>query len=471
MEHRKGRVVPLLLESCDVSQIHLKLLGIQHVDLRYDRAGGWERLQDTWSPQSPQVSEAKGTRSQSAPKPIHLSQAPTSPKVFKFKLPAGLYIGERWIGEPDSEWRTVGEHPGTYYFTPGTHISLSSCSFSDANLIKLIQKLRSTEESFITARAPETSPHAGPFLSRLSLSEADNISDASMEFIGQATTLTELDLSWTSITDWGLGLLRPIKQLRHLEINGCYRVGDRGFEYLSELTNLRHLEFGMSADATASLYDSALTSSGVRHLAKLRLLEHLDLTRSTSVGDQGIAGISALSRLRHLDLGGCHLLTDLSLGIIGKLTELELLDLHGCARLTDSGIRQLSSLIRLRELHLEECEHISDAALEVILQFPLKKLRMRGCNISNRGLDMIAGLETITELTIGSHSVSEEGIRCILRMRNLDRLNVDIKKSTLLSKKALVALLGKETTSSRMSDGTTVDLGWHQMKERRNAQI
>ena len=44
VEHRPGRIVPVLAETCDPRNIHMRLARIQHVDFRGDREGALRRL-------------------------------------------------------------------------------------------------------------------------------------------------------------------------------------------------------------------------------------------------------------------------------------------------------------------------------------------------------------------------------------------------------------------------------------------
>ncbi len=56
---RTGKIVPLLLESCDSVAFHLWLPLIQHIDLRADRVEGSRRLLAIWGIKSPPRDEPK----------------------------------------------------------------------------------------------------------------------------------------------------------------------------------------------------------------------------------------------------------------------------------------------------------------------------------------------------------------------------------------------------------------------------
>ena len=48
MEHRRGRIVPVLIYDCDPSQLHLQLMRYQYVDFRQDREEAGARLLSVW---------------------------------------------------------------------------------------------------------------------------------------------------------------------------------------------------------------------------------------------------------------------------------------------------------------------------------------------------------------------------------------------------------------------------------------
>jgi len=48
LEKRKERVVPVMIETCNPADLHLKLLRIQHVDFRHDRQTAKRRLLQIW---------------------------------------------------------------------------------------------------------------------------------------------------------------------------------------------------------------------------------------------------------------------------------------------------------------------------------------------------------------------------------------------------------------------------------------
>lgn len=48
MDNRPGRIVPILLEDCDVRDFHIRMARIQHVDYRNDRQSARQRLLAVW---------------------------------------------------------------------------------------------------------------------------------------------------------------------------------------------------------------------------------------------------------------------------------------------------------------------------------------------------------------------------------------------------------------------------------------
>ena len=95
-----------------------------------------------------------------------------------------------------------------------------------------------------------------------------------------------------------------------------------------------------------------MTDAGLRHLSRLRSVEHLTL-EGMGFSDQGLAYLSEMNRLKSLSLwNGVAGITDIGLASLGGLKDLELLELRGC-KVTDRGLEQLLGLTKLRELSLD----------------------------------------------------------------------------------------------------------------------
>jgi mono/diheme cytochrome c family protein/uncharacterized membrane protein len=103
--------------------------------------------------------------------------------------------------------------------------------------------------------------------------------------------LASLDLSSTSVTDEGLGLLTEAGSLRQLRLSET-RVSDAGLVHLAELTSLESL----------NLFGTPVTTEGVKKLASLPSLKRLYLW-DTQVDDAGAESLRMLMPGVEIDLG------------------------------------------------------------------------------------------------------------------------------------------------------------------------
>jgi hypothetical protein len=161
--------------------------------------------------------------------------------------------------------------------------------------------------------------------------------------------LNQLDLSFCSITDIGLGHLAKAKPpLKQLDLSFCRGITDREFENIGKLS-LQKLDVQSCNLSDKSLEYLALAQSPV---------EVLNLNFCSEISDQGIAFLTrAKIPLKQLSLVGCTKITDLTLENIA-LAELglEQIDLYNCNRITSVCLDHLAKL-PLKMVTLPDCAH------------------------------------------------------------------------------------------------------------------
>jgi hypothetical protein len=139
-------------------------------------------------------------------------------------------------------------------------------------------------------------------------------------------------------TDETVAHLRSLTSLEELLLYGT-PVSDVGLAHLSGLSRLEHL----------SLFGTQVTDVGVANLSGLTNLERLSLF-GTQVTDAGVANLSGLTRLEELSLDGTQV-TDVGLTHLVRLTSLKELSLIG-TQVTDAGLAHLTGLTSLEALFL-----------------------------------------------------------------------------------------------------------------------
>ena len=177
-----------------------------------------------------------------------------------------------------------------------------------------------------------------------------------IEQISQCTTVDNIDLHWTKLSDVSSLTLSNKPSLTHLDLNLTHMSQALVQDVCQQIKHLIHLEF-------LDLSGNDLSSIPALHLGNSKSLRHLDLRRtrmSLDVCKQVIREVDNLAHLEHLDLSG-NKLTDclqyfLPHSHLG-MPSLETLYLKEAA-LSSRDLKHLSNLLQsskmpqLRSLHL-----------------------------------------------------------------------------------------------------------------------
>ncbi|WP_425616548.1 hypothetical protein NA78x_000196 [Anatilimnocola sp. NA78] len=151
-------------------------------------------------------------------------------------------------------------------------------------------------------------------------------------------------------------------------------IDDTQLQQLAELSSLREL----------LLDKSNVTDAGVAHLTKLGKLEHLKL-RGARITDAGFQQLCTIESLQRLNLPQADL-TDAGLAAITNLKQLELLRL-GSPKVTDAGVAHIAQAQTIRWLHLIDIP-LGDASLKSIAELPhLESLYLDGAKMSDAAYD------------------------------------------------------------------------------------
>ena len=164
----------------------------------------------------------------------------------------------------------------------------------------------------------------------------NGVGDTALTSLAALSSLKELDLSYTEISDAGLKKLPP---LQSLDLNAT-EIGDDGFEVLAGMSGLKQLRINYGR----------FTDKGVQRIAALKNLESLELARSR-VSDESMQAIASLPNLRRLNLDYTNV-SDKGVAVLAKAQpKLEVLRLDS-ANITDAAIDALGTLGTLKELNL-----------------------------------------------------------------------------------------------------------------------
>ncbi len=179
-----------------------------------------------------------------------------------------------------------------------------------------------------------------------------------------AGKITRVDLTFAWITGADLEKLSRLPQLEEIRLAHTW-ITDVGLEHLRPLQNVRRLDL---------YYAEYVSDAGIAHIKDWRRLEYLNLRGTKSFG----------STLPRSPIWGWP---------SWRLSKLERLDLSQTP-ITARGVSALRKLPRLRQLKLWKAEKVDDAALEDLLALPLEFLDVEGTALSEPARRRLAARAT-----------------------------------------------------------------------------
>lgn len=182
---------------------------------------------------------------------------------------------------------------------------------------------------------PETTVHSRsdidelpPQVNRLA---APTLNDNDLEYLASKVSVTELNLGDNrNFTDVGLKHVAKLKGLEHLSM-------DR--------TNV--------------------TDAGIKHLRKVPLV-YINLWH-TRIGDRSLGYVAEMGTMKQLQIKGCSAVTDKGVAKLSSLNQLWMVNLSGCNKITDKSVKTLSDMPSVNFIQVFDCPKVSDAAVNDFL--------------------------------------------------------------------------------------------------------
>ena len=257
------------------------------------------------------------------------------------------------------------------------------------------------------------------------LDASGQMTDALLERLTRIDHLTALDVSGSSaLTDDGVRWLARLPALRHLNLSGC-RITDAGLAVLRRLPLLESLAIAWTATSDA----------GAAHLAACPRLRRVDLS-GTEMGD---AAIRALAGHRHLhDLRTGNSVTDAGLPLLNDLpvfrtwqggeTRMALLSPDARPNMlmlrgpfTDGGMKTLAGLDGLFALNVDSDRlAITGAGLAPLIDLP--HLEWLAFDAKDESMPAIAALPHLRFLMCQDTTASDEGFVALARSRSIEHI-------------------------------------------------
>lgn len=210
-------------------------------------------------------------------------------------------------------------------------------------------------------------------LSKLTLDSCRSITYKGLKALKNLENLTSLNLKWCGLQDKDLKGLKRYKNLKSLLLED-FKIS-YGLRYLKNLTTLTTLELSNFPLNTGS---NSISNRAIEALPPLHLTT-LKLGGNQLLTDEGLRNLAPLTSLTHLDLSLCHGITDQGLKNLYPLSSLTYLSLMICSGITDKGIKKLKQLNQLKSLNLAHCMGITNKGLQKLKLLKLSWLKLDGC--------------------------------------------------------------------------------------------
>ncbi len=205
-----------------------------------------------------------------------------------------------------------------------------------------------------------------------------------------------------------------------------------------------------------------VTDDGVRHLARLPALQHLDLS-GTSITDAGLSVLASLPQLRTISLASTRV-TDEGAGALAHCHALERANLAATAA-GDGALRALAGKRHLHELSIA----LTDAGIPLLHELPMLKtwqagestltllgpkvlpnhLSLRG-SFTDDGMRRLEGLDGLFSLDIDDSrlGITAAGVEPLVSLPHLGALGVDARDDWMphLARMQSLRFLGAQYT-------------------------
>jgi Leucine-rich repeat (LRR) protein len=164
-----------------------------------------------------------------------------------------------------------------------------------------------------------------------------------------------------------------------------------------------------------SLAETKISDQGLALLKDLKHLKWLKLEGSKSISGEGLIGFQG-QELHYLDLSGTKI-DDRILERLFEFKSLRTLWLRDTC-ITDVAVRRIGALAMLEELHLDGCKAITDKGVSWTSELGnLKRLCLSGTKVSDETLLRAEKMSNLKELEVYGTAISKEGVARLRKHR------------------------------------------------------
>jgi internalin A len=266
-----------------------------------------------------------------------------------------------------------------------------------------------------------------------------NVTDAGLKHIATLPRLKSLAIVSADISSESLKCLKDKTMLESLDLRECMRIDDDGLKHLKGLTNLKALKLKCTApgdkglmhlsalsDLKVLLYEQTqVTNEGLATLKCFSNLEEFSLLENYTVTDEGLKHLLPLKNLRRLSLRYTPI-TNEGLATVGELPHLEKLNLAQNNEIGDEGLKHIAGLTKLKWLNLWESGITNDGLKHLADMQDLVWLDLHNTRINDDGVDHLLALPQLEELNLQQTDIEGAGIAKLAGLKNLERLNLAV---------------------------------------------
>jgi hypothetical protein len=220
-----------------------------------------------------------------------------------------------------------------------------------------------------------------------------------LKHVGKLSSLRELNLTLTPVTDESLRHLAGLLELRSLGLASTQCNGT-GFAHLKSLQKLENVNF----------HFTPLNDDGLRAITQIPISGRLWFAH-THFTDAGAASLAALTQLKRCGIGSKEKAS--SGEAVAALVKLPIEDLTLLDnQASPAGIAHAAKIATLRNLDVSHAPTLKDDSLAVVAQMPLlEEFKLGGAAITDDGLQQLAASKSLKKLALGSmKQVTPSGI-------------------------------------------------------------
>jgi beta-lactamase regulating signal transducer with metallopeptidase domain/Leucine-rich repeat (LRR) protein len=234
--------------------------------------------------------------------------------------------------------------------------------------------------------------------------------DQVMQHVAHLSGLKELDLEGSSIRDRGMAYIDRLKSLEYLRLPN--NITDKCLPAVSKLPHLKGLYFK----------NTRVTNNGLRAISKMKTLEELELG-GRNLDDECLEHITGLPKLGYLMLCGEY--TGSGFKHLRKIPTLKIVNLENNPQNSDAGLEHVAALPNLENLTLRNNPLISDKGMAFLARSrSLKKLEISKTQVTARGVEYLANIESIECLYLPDSSLADDALAHVSRLKDLKVLGL-----------------------------------------------